>query len=89
VKRLREFIDAYPDSEAPLATWHRLVKTAKWKHLSDLKLVFPSADLVERRTVFNIGQRYRLIARINYESKKAFVLYVLTHSEYDAGKWKQ
>jgi hypothetical protein len=35
------------------------------------------------------GQRYRLIARINYRTRKAFVLHILTHSDYDKGKWKK
>jgi mRNA interferase HigB len=57
---------------------------------SELKQVYPSADLVGRRTVFNIaGNKFRLIARMNYQSKRVFVLYILTHAEYDRGAWKQ
>jgi len=49
-----------------------------------MKQVYRSADLVGRRTVFNIaGNKYRLIARVNYF--RVFVLYLLTHSEYDEG----
>jgi mRNA-degrading endonuclease HigB of HigAB toxin-antitoxin module len=44
---------------------------------------FAHADIVVRRTVFNIhGNDYRLIARINYKTKRVFILYILTHFEY-------
>ena len=89
MKRIRKFIAEYPDSEPPLVAWYRLVKRARWRHLADLKSMFPNADLVGERTVFNMGQRYRLIAWINYRTKKAFVLHILTHGEYDKGKWKK
>ena len=29
------------------------------------------------------------IARVNYSTQRVFVLYLLTHSEYDEGAWKQ
>jgi mRNA interferase HigB len=46
--------------------------------------------LVGRRTVFNIaGNKHRLIARVNYFTQRVFVLYLLTHSQYDEGAWKQ
>jgi mRNA interferase HigB len=46
--------------------------------------------LVGRRTVFNIaGNKYRLIARVNYQTQRVFVLYILTHAEYDQRDWKQ
>jgi mRNA interferase HigB len=55
-----------------------------------MKQVYHNADLVGRRTVFNIaGNKYRLIARVNYITQTVFVLYLLTHSEYDKGAWKQ
>lgn len=41
-------------------------------------------------TVFNIdGNKYRLIARIRYDYALINVRAVLTHEEYDRGKWKE
>jgi mRNA interferase HigB len=55
-----------------------------------LKQVYRNADLVGRRTVFNIaGNKYRLIPRVNYHTQRVFVLHLLTHVEYDRGAWKQ
>ena len=51
---------------------------------------FAHNDIVGRRTVFNIhGNDYRLIARINYRTKRVFILYILTHVEYSKGDWKR
>jgi mRNA interferase HigB len=55
-----------------------------------MKRVYPHADIVGRRTVFNIaGNKYCLVARVNYQVQVVFVLYILTHAEYDRGAWKQ
>jgi mRNA interferase HigB len=55
-----------------------------------MRMVYPNADLVGRRTVFNVaGNKYRLIARVNYQTQRVFVLYILTHTDYDRGDWKR
>jgi mRNA interferase HigB len=88
-KSLRLFSAIHTDAEAPLDTWYRATKIAQWRNLAELKLIFPSADLVGRYTVFNIkGNRYRLIAEINYRSGTVFVRHILTHADYDKGNWK-
>jgi len=39
--------------------------------------------------VFNIaGNRYRLIARVNYTKGLVFILHILKHDEYAKGEWK-
>jgi mRNA interferase HigB len=89
-KRLREFFSVHPDSESALTAWNKTVKKVHWQNLAELKQVYPSADLVGDYTVFNIrGNRYRLIAGINYRSQTLFVKAVMTHEEYDLGKWKE
>jgi mRNA interferase HigB len=55
-----------------------------------LREVFPHADQVGESTVFNIaGNKVRLIAAVHYNTNKIYIRHVLTHQEYDAGKWKQ
>ena len=89
-KRIREFFSTYHDAESSLTAWYKTTKSASWKNLAELKQAYPSADLVGRYTVFNIGgNKYRLIARIVYRSQTIFVVAVLTHEEYDMGKWKE
>jgi mRNA interferase HigB len=87
---LIQFWQQHPDAKASLESWYAVVSRAAWNTPADMKTVYATADLVGRRTVFNIaGNKYRLIARINYRAQLVFVLYILTHSEYDLGNWKQ
>ncbi len=70
--------------------WYRIVRRAKWRNLADVRVDFAHADVVGRRTVFNIhGNDYRLIARVNYQTRKVFILYILSHADYDKGVWQQ
>jgi mRNA interferase HigB len=88
-KKLRDFCIKYPDAEEPLEAWYRLTKKAKWKNLAETRKDFPHADLVGECTVFNIGgNKYRLITAIHYNRQRVFIIHVLTHKEYDKGKWK-
>ncbi|MBI1828236.1 MAG: type II toxin-antitoxin system HigB family toxin [Thaumarchaeota archaeon] len=88
-KRLREFWEKHPDAKDPLLAWYRITEKARWKSLADTKKDFSHADLVGVCTVFNIkGGTYRLITAIKYHSQTVYTLHVLTHAEYDKGRWK-
>src|SRR5216684_4361010 len=64
---LEQFWRRHPDAKASLEAWYGVVRKANWKTPAELKQVYHNADLVGRRTVFNIaGNKYRLIARVNY-----------------------
>jgi len=52
--------------------------------------VFGSADWVKPYVIFNMnGNKFRLIAEVNYRSQTLFIRYILTHQEYVKGKWKK
>ncbi|MCP4357597.1 MAG: type II toxin-antitoxin system HigB family toxin [Chloroflexi bacterium] len=88
-KVLREFWEVHPNAERPLRSWFTQVKKAQWHNFAELRQDFPSADLVGRLTVFNIGgNNYRLITRVEYRQKRVYVRSLLTHAEYDRGWWK-
>jgi mRNA interferase HigB len=90
LKRIREFSSIHRDAGPSLTAWFKTAKKCNWQNLAELEEVYPSADLVGRYTVFNIrGNKYRLIARIVYRSQTLFVVAVMTHEEYDLGKWKE
>jgi mRNA interferase HigB len=87
---LEQFWQKHPEARASLESWYAVVRRANWKTPAELRQVYHNADLVGLRTVFNIaGNKYRLIARVNYLTQRVFVLYLLTHAEYDKGAWKQ
>jgi mRNA interferase HigB len=91
--RVKEFWEfpGHEDAEGPLRAWYAHVnsKTVSWQAWGDVRASFASVSIVGDCIVFNIGDnKYRLISRIRYASQKVFVLKVMTHGEYDEGKWK-
>ncbi len=80
----------HPDAEIPLDRWYRIVKKTDFNSFFDLRKTFPSADQVDRLTVFNVGgNNYRLIAFIVYSNKIIYIRSILTHDEYNKEKWKE
>ena len=66
------------------------VRKSTVENFVELQETFPSADQVGKLTVFNIGgNNVQLIAAIHYNRQKLYVRAVLTHPEYDLGKWKE
>ena len=89
-KRLNDFALKHSDTKAGLEHWYKQMKSGTFRSFAELRLIFPSADQVDRLTVFNIGgNKARLIAAIHYNRQKLYIRAVLTHQEYDAGKWKE
>lgn len=89
-KRLNEFAEKFPETNNALAEWYRLMKQNDFDSIAEVRKVFPGADKVGKLTVFNIGgNKVRLIAAIHYNRKKIYIRAVLTHKEYDEGKWKE
>jgi len=89
-KRLNDFAEKHPDAKSALQHWYRLMKSRNYASFADLRVVFPGVDRVGNLTVFNIGgNKARLIAAIHYNRRKVYIRAVLTHNEYDRGKWKE
>jgi mRNA interferase HigB len=87
--RLREFWTAHADSEVALRTWFAIAKKATWRKLVEVQATYAKAEAVGDLTVFNIkGNRYRLIAKIEYRLQIIYIRCILTHAEYDKDKWK-
>ena len=88
-KKITDFITIYPDSESSLLGWYSIVNSETFSDFNELRNWFQHADLVGRRTVFNIsGNKYRMVIRVTFISKRIFILDILTHSEYSKNKWK-
>ena len=91
--RLKQFWETpgHEDAEGPLRAWYTQVnsRTVSWQSWGDVKASFGNASIVGDCVVFNIGgNKYRLICRIRYATQKVFILKIMTHREYDEGKWK-
>ncbi len=89
-KRLNDFAVQHPDTRTALARWHQIIKKACYTSFAELRQDFPQADQVGRLTVFNVGgNKCRVIAAVHYNRGKVYIRAVLTHSEYDEGRWKE
>jgi mRNA interferase HigB len=89
-KRLNEFAARYPETTNALIQWYALIDQNDFSTFPELRDTFPTADQVGKLTVFNIGgNKVRLIAAIHYNRQKVYIRAVLTHPEYDQGKWKK
>lgn len=92
--KILEFNKQHPLTENSLIEWFKIVKNENFENLNEVRNIFPTADIVKNKegkilTIFNIhGNKIRLIAAIHYNRKKLYIREILTHAEYDKGKWK-
>ncbi len=89
-RKFREFWQKHNDAETPLRAWNQIAEHANWESFDDVRAVFGKrVDRIGKFVVFDIGgNKYRLIAVIHYNRQKVYVRHVLTHAEYDLGRWK-
>jgi mRNA interferase HigB len=86
---IAEFSQTHRDALESLLHWHGITKRAAWRNLADVRADFAHADAVGIFTVFNVsGNKYRLISLIKYRWQIVYIRNILTHPEYDKGKWK-
>lgn len=88
-KKLREFWALYSEAEGPLRAWIKVAEEAEWERFADVRQTYAHADQVGKFTVFNIGgNKFRLVVVVHFNRGKLFVRHVLTHEDYDEGRWK-
>lgn len=85
---LKRFAQRFPDAEKSLAAWSENMSMRDIGNFAELRKIFGSADVVGHLIVFDIrGNRYRLIAQIDFCSQRCNVCDVLTHTAYERRKW--
>tara|TARA_R110002049_G_C9072911_1_gene555028 strand:+ start:411 stop:704 length:294 start_codon:yes stop_codon:yes gene_type:complete len=84
-KAIKEFTKKHSLSIVALQDWHTKTKLSNWNSFLDIKETFNSVDYIANdRYVFNIkGNDYRLVAIIIFASKKVYIRFIGTHTEYD------
>jgi mRNA interferase HigB len=87
-KRLNEFAEKHTDTKSSLARWYAIMRQKRFLSFVQLRETFPHADQLGKFTIFNIGGN-KLIAAVHYNRNKIYIRGVLSHQEYDAGKWKK
>lgn len=82
---LKKFWEKFPDAEQHLKTWYQTVMNENWTTPNDVKKTYRNASILKNNMiVFNIkGNKYRLIAKFNFEKQWVFIQFIGTHHEYD------
>ncbi|MGQ0592628.1 MAG: type II toxin-antitoxin system HigB family toxin, partial [Gammaproteobacteria bacterium] len=81
-KALRELVGRHPEAEAPLQSWKRIIEKSAFGDFAALRRSFRAVDKVGDKLVFTIGgNKWRLIAHVNFERKIVYVKAVLTHAD--------
>lgn len=75
----------YLDAKEPTLAWYRHALAANWCTPNDVKQDFGNASILkDGRVVFNIaGNKYRLVAWINYTYRVVYIQFIGTHVQYD------
>ena len=80
------FAKKHPASRKPWQRFVAIARTALWPHFPAVKETFQTTDYAPASgtLIFNIGgNKYRPIARVDFEEQLLLIQTVLTHQEYD------
>jgi mRNA interferase HigB len=78
------FARKHPQARTAIARFLEIAAEVSWSSLVDVKRTFSSADYVSGRIVFDVGgNKYRVIASIDFRKQVFVIERVLTHQQYD------
>ncbi len=82
---INDFVKKHADCKEQLRLWYHEVSAKKWKTPRDIKRDFVTVSILgKNRVVFNVkGNKYRLVAAINYERGWVQIKFIGTHAQYD------
>ena len=76
----------HASARKPIQRFLAIARNADWPHLPAVKQTFPATDLGRQsgRLIFDLGgNKYRLIASVDFREQILVIERVLTHHEYD------
>lgn len=75
----------YADAKTAMTEWYNYALKAHWTTPHKIKENLRSASILKNnRVVFNIcGNKYRIVARVDYRFEMILIRFVGTHKEYD------
>lgn len=83
---IASFAKKHPASRKPLQRFLSVVRDAEWPHFPAVKETFSATDYAPATgtLIFDIGgNKFRLIARVDFEEQLLAIQTVLTPREYD------
>ena len=86
--KLRQFWESspkYSDAKKQMTEWYNFCARAKWSTPHKLKADLRNASILKNnRVVFNLcGNKYRIVALMDYVRHGMLIRFVGTHKEYD------
>ncbi len=97
-RKLRDFYAAKPERSphaAAFENWFKLARKAHWQNFQETKATFGQTDVAtgdtgRTATVFDIGgNKYRILAHVDYKRQTVKIEAVMDHKEYDKKLWKK
>lgn len=84
---LPKFQRKHAFSRNVIRDWVAHVEASDWKNFLELKKTFNSADYRKPNIIFDLGgNRFRLVARVDYQKGVVRIFKIGTHDEYNS--WK-
>lgn len=83
---IAEFTRKHAAARKPLRRFLEIAQRAEWPHFVAVKQSFPAIDYAPATgsLIFDIGgNKFRLIARVDFEEQVLYIQRILTHEEYD------
>lgn len=83
---MADFAKKHERSLKPLTRFLAIVSAATWKHMPDVKATLPAThfDFDAQTYIFDIGgNKYRLLAAIDFEEQTFTIESVMTHEQYN------
>jgi len=83
---LARFATKHADARGPLQRFLDIAQNAQWRHYAAVKDTFRSTDRGKQtgRLIFDIGgNKYRLIASVDFAEQLLVIEQVLTHEDYE------
>jgi len=80
-----KFSRKYANSRTALQRFLSIAREAEWPHFPAVKLTFRSADYAPSTgtLIFDLGgNKYRLIARVDFDEQALFIERIMTHEQY-------
>ncbi len=96
-RKLRDFYEATPQRRRHAGAfddWFKLARKARWRHLQDAKATFGQTDVAtgnsgRTATIFDVGgNKYRIVAHVDYARQTIKIEAVMDHREYDRNLWR-
>lgn len=97
-KKLRDFYESDPGRKqhaAAFENWFKLARKARWHSFQDARCTFGQTDVAtgyggRTATIFDVGgNKYRIVAHVDYPRQTVKIEAVMDHKEYDRGAWKK